>query len=712
MSDRSYELRELTALAVIVLAPSLITAFALLPELSIPVPSNNDDATHYLLVKSASEVIARGGNVLDFWVPQLELGMPWFLYYQPLPAIAVAALHRALFGSVDVLTVFNLVRYLLLITFPLTVWWSMRRLGASLPAACIAAACSTLVSGAFRYGFEYDSYTWRGFGLFTQLVAMHLSVLSVGLLYRALHSGRGVIIASIVVGVLAMSHLIYAYMMAITAVILALSAIRSRRQFLVPLARLAVIGAPALVMSAWMWLPFITSRAYLGISPYLQRDKYDSYGAPDVLTWLVTGDLLDHGRVPVLTALLACGFAYVAVKRSRLGLTVVAGFAVWLVLYFGRPTLGGLVDLLPLHEGLLLHRFIGGVDLFALVLIGLGGGWLWDLLHAHARPRQLVVAAPLMLIALAPAVGERLAFHQQGAVWMRQTLDAIDADADAHKVIAFLNAAPGGRVYAGLRNAWGGALNFSIPFNSVKLSDVLIHEGFPLVAAPNSSLTLSADLIWDLADDRLDQLQLLDVRYVVRPAALPTPAFLERAFETGRYIVYRVPLAVAEAFSAETTFTPVRTQAALFALNRPWFNSNAPARRAFYAYDYPAIRDGTQSSRAGCNDGVVNVDRETPERLDATVSCSAPTMLVLKMNYHPNWQVTIDGRPSATYMMSPSFLGVDLPAGRHTVVATYQGSPVKVPLALLSALIAGLLYWRRRSIENRLNSTLLWHFTS
>ena len=94
MIGRPYERRELVALAVLVLVPSLITAYALLPELTIPVPSNNDDATHYLLIKNASDVIARGGNVSDFWVPQLEMGMPWFLYYQPLPAIVVAVIHR------------------------------------------------------------------------------------------------------------------------------------------------------------------------------------------------------------------------------------------------------------------------------------------------------------------------------------------------------------------------------------------------------------------------------------------------------------------------------------------------------------------------------------------------------------------------------------------------------------------------------------------
>ena len=98
------------ALGTVVLVPMIFTALALLPELAVPAPSNNDDATHFLLIQRASEALANGENVLDHWVPQLELGFPWFIYYQPLPALVVVLLHRALFGLVDLLTVFNAVR--------------------------------------------------------------------------------------------------------------------------------------------------------------------------------------------------------------------------------------------------------------------------------------------------------------------------------------------------------------------------------------------------------------------------------------------------------------------------------------------------------------------------------------------------------------------------------------------------------------------------
>src|SRR5258706_77259 len=157
----------------------LFTAIALLPELTVAVPSNNDDATHFLLIQRASEALANGENVLDHWVPQLELGFPWFIYYQPLPALLVVLLHRALLGLVDLLTVFNAVRYVLLVGLPITVFWSLRRMGVAAAGAAMAAAASPLLSGDFRYGFDYASYIWRGFGMFPQLAAVHLPVVTV-----------------------------------------------------------------------------------------------------------------------------------------------------------------------------------------------------------------------------------------------------------------------------------------------------------------------------------------------------------------------------------------------------------------------------------------------------------------------------------------------------------------------------------------------------
>ena len=169
-ADRSH-----VVLWLIVLSVVAFNAIYLFPEIVVRVPSNNDDAFQFLYVQRASDALARGDNPFDFWVPQLELGFATFVHYQNLPHLAVVGIHRLLFGLVDLLTLFNLVRWLLLVTFPLTVLWSLRRMGFSLAQSALAGAAASLLSTPFLYGFDYGSYIWRGFGMYTQLWAMHLA---------------------------------------------------------------------------------------------------------------------------------------------------------------------------------------------------------------------------------------------------------------------------------------------------------------------------------------------------------------------------------------------------------------------------------------------------------------------------------------------------------------------------------------------------------
>jgi 6-pyruvoyl-tetrahydropterin synthase-like protein len=678
-------------LAAVLLVPTVFTAFMLLPELTIPVASNNDDATHFLLIQRASDALARGENVLDFWVPQLELGFPWFIYYQPLPALAVVFIHRALFGTVDLLTVFNGLRFVLLVGFPLTVFWSLRRMGIGLAGAVLAAAVSPLLSGDFRYGLEYDSYVWRGFGMFTQLVGVHLSFISLAVSWTALRSDSRVALAraSLALTALFLSHLLYAYMMAITLAVIVFAGANTRTDALRRAVRLAVIGLPAAVISAWLWLPFRTESAFAGLSPYLQQEKWDSYGAPKILGWLLSGDLLDHGRLPVITGMLAIGIVGALITRTALARSAIVLFLLWLVLYFGKPTLGGLVALLPLHDTMLLHRFIGSVEIFAIVLIGIGAAWVFERLNAQASPQRIALFGVAALALLFPAMNERAAFYSLNSLWMEKTQAAISADVDARTILAAIRAQPPGRVFAGLRTSgWGPNLNFGIPFNSVRFADWLIFNGVPVVASPYSSASLNADLIWDFAVDRKEQYDLFDARYVVAPSGVKVPDFLEPQTRTARYSLYRAPSSGIAEFVELTDRQVIQKQTALFSINRLWFNGVDVAARRFHRFDYPGVTTGASAGKAaGCAQPTYSSEIVQPSRIDVVVACPNSSTLVLKVSYHPNWHVIVDGLEVPAFMTSPSYLGVAFPAGQHTVTAEYRSTPLKTPLFLIGLLV-------------------------
>jgi hypothetical protein len=682
-----------------------MNAVALAPEVAYPVPNVNDDVEHVAFVRRAADAWSRGENVIDFWFPEFELGVPQFLEYQHLPHVAVAAVGRLTLGSADLRTLFDLVRYVLLLGFPLTVFWSMRIMGFTSVASAIAASASSLLSGDHRYGFEYDSYIWRGFGLFTQLFAMHLSFVALAALHRVANKGTGIVAAVLACSALALSHLIYAYMLAITAVVL-LAFGMTRANAVARLGRFAVVGVVSAALTSYMWLPFFMNTAYVNVTPYVDPAKYNSFGAGPILTWLFTGDLFDHRRVPVLTLLFATGVIASVFTRARLPLLSLSLFGLWLVLYFGRPTLGPLVDLLPLHDTLLLHRFVGSVDIFAILLMGAGGAWMWDLARASSSRTRLIAVSAASLLLFVPALAERWSYYAQNADWMRQTQAALEADVEARTILAAVEREPRGRVYAGLRSNWGQSLDFGIPFNSVRFYNLLAHYDLDVVGPPIESLSLNADLLWEFNDQDLSHYRLFNVDYVIAPRTVTFPSGLRVIATTLRYVLYASPGRGYAEYAAITRAEPASTKQELVARELAWLRSGGPARWSFARYDYPkaAPVDATVPI-PDCATGRIAYERVQPDRFEVLARCDTASAMVIKVTYHPNWRVTIDGTAVPTFMASPSYLAFALPAGEHFIVAEYRSTPIKTPLLALGAVVlvgTGAAGVGRRRLERSL----------
>lgn len=680
-------------------------AMGLLPEVTVPVANVNDDATHALFIQNASDALARGENVLDFWVPEIDEGFPQFLYYQNLPHLTVVALHRLLLGTIDVFTVFNIVRYLLLVLFPLTVFWSMRRMDFDTIAASVGAGASTLFATNFLYGFDVGSYLWRGLGLYTQIWAMHLSFVTFACLWRLVRYGSGFRSTVVVLVLLLLSHLLYAYMMVVSAALL-LAWGMTRANALVRIARLAAAGAIALVVTAWMWLPYVLERAFLNASPYLQPEKYASFGAPTILGWLFTGELTDYGRLPVLATLLAVGVVATVLVRASSATFALALFVVWLVLYFGRGTLGPLTPLLPLQETLLFHRFIGGVHIAAIMLIGVGGSAIFRLLRADGSRARTALAAVAIAILLVPAIKERYDFEALNGLWMRQTKAAIDADTEMASLVTTLRELPAGRVYAGLRSNWGEKLDFSIPFRSVHAYQYLVTQRFRMLAPPYGGASLNSDLQFDFNDQDAAQYDLYNVRYVVAPRDVSLPSFLQVLRTTSRYVLYATPSSGHAEFVALAAREEVTTASKLFPRNRAFVNGPGPATRTYIRWDYPATSDRVISGdMSGCgSSGTLRYERVQASRFEFLGSCPNAATLIVKETYHPNWRVTVDGQAAETFMVSPSFIGITVPAGDHFVTAEYRSTPIKTPLFVLGLLATGAVLVARRDLPEELRA--------
>ena len=223
------------------------------------------------------------------------------------------------------------------------------------------------------------------------------------------------------------------------------------------------------------------------------------------------------------------------------------------------------------------------VDLFAILLMGIGGGWVWRLLSRIRSPWYPALGFAAFLLLLAPAMAERVGYYGDNARWMQQTRTAFDADTDLRAVMDTLKAQPGGRTYAGLRSNWGAQMTVG-PY--VHVYDILTFYAIPAVSPPYQSLSLNADMIWDFRDGEEAQYDLVDVRYVIVPSSFTVPAFYTVLLRTPTYTLYSVPTTGAAYFVSIVDRRAAPTQLDLFAGNIAWYRSTQPAARRFIRWDY------------------------------------------------------------------------------------------------------------------------------
>lgn len=680
-------------LVAIVVVPIAFNAVALWSEVAVPIPGINDTMFHHLMIRSASEAIASGANPLDSWGPEMDLGAPRFIHYQNLPALFVIGLDYLTFGLIDLATLLGLTRYALLLTLPLVVYWSMRRMEFSQVAAAGAASMSSLFSANGLYGIEYESYIWRGWGMYTQQWAVHLSFILMACLWRLGRTGRGVTAVVLVASALVVSHLLYAEMMVITGLVVFLFS-AERGVLRARLAQFIVAALLIAVVTSFLWFTYLQQHAYVGESPYDAAWKLDSFGVGMILGWLFDGTLFDHGRLPVITILLALGLARVGVIRTRLAWFSLALFIVWLVLYFGRSVWGPVTDYIPSGSMLLFHRFIGSLHIASVLLIGLGFEALWRASSRLPRSGRPIALGVVCVALLTPPLLERGALYADNSRWMHETAEAYARNDDAHAVLATLAALPDGRVYAGLRANWGENMRI----DQVPWYRLLVFEGFSVVSVPLPSINLNSDLMFHFDDQNPVSYELFDVRYVVAPTGLTFPDFLRPIMETPRYTLYRAPSSGSAMFARSIARQSAATKMDLFFANRSWLFGPDPAAGSFIRWEYPSDVTGTRQPEAPrCADGSILREELGRSRVAVVTDCGEAATLVLKHTYHPHWRVTIDGVQAPTFMVSPSFIGVDLPPGTHEVVAEYRSGPARN--ALLAAgfmTVVGLLITRRQ----------------
>jgi uncharacterized membrane protein len=697
----------------------LFNAVALAPELEIGRLPPNDSVFHLAAAERLGESIVRHEPFLDPWVSDWALGYPVWRSYQPLPhllAAAVIALARAGSAPADA---FAALQYVLLVLLPACVYLGARLLalgpgGAGL-AACLALAGSA--SGNYgRYGLSYGAFTWRGSGLYTQLVALDLLPIAIGAVARALDGGRRRTIAALLLVLTSLSHIIFGYVAFVSGAVVGLVGRRGERSRRV--VRLATVVALALVLLAWFVAPLFLAREVVNHSRWEDQEKWDSYGAAAIVKELATGRLFDAGRAPVLSLLIGVGAVAAALAfadaraRRLLALT-----GAWLLLFFGRATWGHLTALAGIPADLHMHRLQAAFELSALLLAAWGleatiaTAWRWR--RAAGAAAALVVAAGLVVIAK-----DRAAYLRENAAWGRANLAAFeresgDVRAALDDVRAILAERPG-RTTAGKAATWGR--DFKV--GSMNFFALLTRDHLDEVSFLYHSMSLPSDIMVLRNEDSPVHDIVFGVRAVVAPTSHKAPAHWKRRGLHGRIAVYEaspegyfgiVDVIARYAGPPGTTYDP---SSSWLASSLPsWgmvvaFRGGDPALPPLHRWEaMPAPVAALKTFR-----GDVVSESKVGEVYSARLDLARPCHALLKISWDPGLVATVDDAPAPVLWVTPGFAAVPVAGGRHRVVVTYAPGPLR-PVLLLAGIalfVAGARALRWARLEHAEERLAAW----
>lgn len=682
--------RQERTLALFLLSLSLVScAIGFWPEIS-PGVYLNDNALHLNLAGGMADAASRGANPLDFWSPDWSFGYPVVRTYQPLAHALVVLVYLVLFKTVPLAAIFHVMNFLAMAALPLGFYAGLRLFEFPPLTAAAGALLAPLISAKDLYGLESNSYVWIGHGLFPQAIAAILLPIALGMGYQAVRHGRRVVTAGVVLALTALCQFMYGYMGALSILLMAAlpdaSAPRAVR-----LRRVVWIGAVAFALCAFQLVPVFLDRSILNRSLAEADWKWNSLGAGTVLSWLFSGELMDHGRLPLLSLLALAGFVLTLWRNQKM-LILPAGAVLWILLFFGRPTWGVLMSLLAPAD-FHLHRFIGGVQTFLLMLaaIGLAAGWRALGPRWHAVP-----AISATLLVLFPMVQERAAYLAYNRLGLRENAPAFAADRPAIESTLHAVRERGGRAYAGLVTGWGNTFKVGLtPF-----FDVLNAARIPQTSAGFHTLSLPGDFLIGFDETRPEHYRLFNVRTVVSPAvgASLASAFLNPRGDFGPFRVYEAPGAgyfgvvdVPAAVSADrTTFLDTNVR---------WFKSDWLVKDAYLLLDfYGDAPNGIRRLTPGADLPAVlypaetagEVQRESEDQgvFRAAFTARRDSYLLFRMTWHPCWHAYLDGKRTATAMLSPGFLGVPAAVGTHRVELRYEPGFWKLWLALAGIVAA------------------------
>ena len=677
----------------------LFNAILLAPEARIERVPVNDLPFHIGAAQVLGHSIAHGEPFMDPWVSQWSLGFPLWRVYQPLPHLVAAAVIALSRPFASPAASFALFYYLLLVLLPASTYLGARLMGLNPIAAGLASILILAPNemGDFsRYGLSYGAYVWRGSGLYTELFAIEVMLPALGLAARAIDSGRRQTTAAIALALCVLSHLFFGYIAFVSTAVWGLAGPRDGRSQRI--ARAVSISAQAMLLLAWFIIPMMLVGSEVNRSRWDAAYKFDSYGAPFILNQLFSGQLLDFGRLPILTSMAVLGSLVAAFKfGDSLARRLLTLTAVWLALFFGRETWGHLLILAGIPNQFHLHRLEAAFELFAVLLAAWG---LEQIIGAAMRAPRLVTMAvgtvlgsALLLLAM-----DRAEFLRLNTMWGERTLAAFESErSDLDAALADIRtivAERPGRVSAGKAEDWGW--NFRV--GEAHVYDFLSMNAIDQASYLSHTIPVSSDYMVLRDEKNRAQEDFFAIRAVLAPITIKLPPDFKRRSTHGPFAVYES--------SPEGYFSLADIGARYDAPRSTWFDLVSMWLRSWMLRggDLVALDPNLHGvPPIGRGQPIPNPDirfmsprgRVTTEsRIDGTFRASMevlrPCYGFIKITYFPGLVAQVDGNRVPLIRVAPDFGAFPLTPGHHEVEVRYQPGPLK-PLLFIAGIVLFIL---------------------
>jgi hypothetical protein len=609
--------------------------------------------------------------------------------------------------------------------YPACVYLSARKSSFPPLAAGLAACMSVIVaadtSQKHLFGLQSWSFTWEGWGLYTQIVAAVWAFLAWGEAFGWIVHGSGFLRASVFLAFSWLSHLIVGYGMSAVTVVLILGVYSPRLKHPFKtlgwaFVRWLVLNLTVAFLISYLILPTLVEAHILNRSRFEPAEYWDSYGAKKAFDWLFKGRLLDRiyrdsawapfiGNFPVYTTLVLSGVVVIGLLalrhlvfsrqqnnaeelRSKSLLLVLGAFVAAFILFTGRSTFGPtLLKLVPFSVNLPFHRFFVHFHMFAILICGwmiyqIGRLVCWVIgRFSSVRGLGYLICVILFCLLFVYPIGSHLyARTRQHRIDLRaQEKDTEEwwgnATYTLMKVVSDRVHENPGRAYAGAGWNWGK--QFTLKF--AKVYSLWTQRGLlvPNISYMWHAMGLNSEMDNHLVEQRLDHLKLYNLRYVLcKPGTVTQPAnqisevhgghaIFEWTSATGYFDFIQLIGCVSAHSMPKDSFWLWREQ---YVMARHTHALGKHYRTALLARE--RCRGDEERIDAALPKGEILAQEGNVDDFQATIKCDEPRgcSVMVRITYHPLFEVRAKSTAEVipTFAISPSYIGMVVPQGTDT----------------------------------------------